>query len=219
MNREEGRFLPRPTIAVVTNRRLVPGVDALVAFAARAAGAGVELIHVRERDLPDRDLLSLVRQITGATDGTPAAVVVNERADVAMAGGAAGVHLRGDSVPAARVRAIVPPRFAIGRSVHSAGEAMAAERDGGLDYLVFGPVFETATKPGARGAGLGALEEVCRAVRLPVLAIGGVQADRAGELKAAGAAGIAAINMFVDADAGPGGLDALVGRLRRAFDT
>jgi thiamine-phosphate diphosphorylase len=219
MNWEEGGVLARPTIAVVTNRRRLRGVDALVAFAARAAGAGVGLIHVRERDLPDRDLLSLVRRIAAATDGTPAAIVVNERADVAMAGGAAGVHLRGDSAAAARVRTIVPPRFAIGRSVHSAAEAVAAERDGGLDYLVFGPVFETATKPGVRGAGLGALEEVCRAVRLPVLAIGGVQVGRAGELKAAGAAGIAAINMFVDADAGPGGLDALVDRLRRAFDT
>lgn len=212
-------MLRPPVVSLVTNRRLLGDVAGLVALAARAAHAGVTLIHVRERDLPDRELLSLVRRISSAAEGTTAAVLVNDRADIAVAAGAGGVHLRADSAPGARVRAIVPPAFVIGRSVHSVAEAVAAEQDGGVDYLVFGTVYESASKPEARGAGLGALEAVCRSVRLPVLAIGGVTLERVSELHAAGAAGIAAISMFVEADRQPGGLTSLVNRLRRAIDT
>jgi thiamine-phosphate pyrophosphorylase len=197
---------------------LVGGAAGLVAFAARAAHAGVTLIHVRERDLPDRELLTLARRISSAAEGTAAAILVNDRADIAVAAGAGGVHLRGDGAPAARVRGIVPPGFVIGRSVHSVADAIAAEQDGGVDYLVFGTVYGSASKPEVRGAGPGALAAVCRSVRLPVLAIGGVTPERASELHATGAAGIAAINMFVEADRQPGGLMSLVNRLR-AIDT
>ena len=101
-------------------------------------------------------------------------MLVNDRIDVALAAGAHGVHLRGDSLPAARARLMVPPAFIIGRSVHSREEAMRAQDGGGLDYLVFGTVFKTDSKPGLGVAGLDALSEVAAATRLPVLAIGGM---------------------------------------------
>ena len=209
---------PRPVLSLITDRRQLGGVGSLAGFAARAARAGVTLIQVRERDLSDREVLALARDIVNATSGSAAAILVNDRTDIALAAGAAGVHLRSDSAAASRVRAIVPASFVVGRSVHSVEEALAVERDGGVDYLVFGTVFESASKPGLPAAGLPALEEMCRRVRLPVLAIGGVTPARAAGVAAAGAAGVAGIGMFVEAG-NSGGLAPLVATLQRAFDT
>ena len=213
--------LRRPAICLVTDRRRLPSPqhDNLVRLAASAAAAGVDLIHLRERDLDDRSLLALARDVVRAAAG--ARVVVNDRADIAIAAGAAGVHLRADSVPASRLRAWVPEPFLIGRSIHSAEEAGRVE--GGLDYLVLGTVYPTASKPGRTGVvGLEALREACRATRLPVLAIGGITADRVTDIAAAGAAGFAAIGLFADlagADRGDNlhGLASLVADARRDF--
>jgi thiamine-phosphate pyrophosphorylase len=122
-------------------------------------------------------------------------VVVNDRADVALAAGASGVHLRADAVPAQRIRRLVGPGFVIGRSVHGASEAQTVAP--GADYLAMGTIFPTRSKgPDAPVAGLRGLEATCRAVNVPVLAIGGVTPDNAGAVAAAGAAGIAAIGLF-----------------------
>jgi thiamine-phosphate pyrophosphorylase len=181
-----------------------------------AAHAGIDLIQIRERDLPDRELWELVIQAVRETAGTSARVIVNDRLDVALAARAAGVHLRGDSYPAMRARALAPDEFLIGRSVHSADEAMVAARAGGLDYVVLGTVFPSAAK--ANGIGVDELARAVRAVHLPVLAIGGITRERAGDVARAGAAGIAAIGMFAAAGDRPA-LRALVQQLRRTFDT
>jgi len=111
---------------------------------------------------------------------------------------------------------MVPGEFLVGRSVHSVGEAMAAAADGGCDYLVFGTVFESQSKPAGHGvAGLGALAEVCAAVPLPVLAIGGMTVDRVPDIVRAGAAGLAAIGLF--AAGGERALRDTVGQIRLAF--
>lgn len=204
-----------PVFALVTDRRLYPAgrmPDAIHA----AAAAGVTLIQIRERDLGDRALLELTRAAIRAASGTGARVVVNERVDVALAAGAAGVHLRADSVAASRVRAIVPSGFVVGRSVHDVDEALCAARDGGCDYLLFGTVFASASKPaGHAAAGLEALARVCAAVRLSVVAIGGITGENAARVAAAGAAGVAGIRLFAASeDPGP-----TVDALRRAFDT
>jgi thiamine-phosphate pyrophosphorylase len=162
-----------------------------------AARAGAHLVQVRERDLEGAALVSLVRRCCDAVRGSRARVVVNDRLDVALAADAHGVHLRADSMPAARVRALCPPGFLVGRSVHARDEAVQAEAEGGLDYLIFGTLFPTASKPGRPAAGPGALASVVRAVRLPVLAVGGITADNLGGVGAAGAAGYAAIGLFV----------------------
>jgi thiamine-phosphate pyrophosphorylase len=136
-------------------------------------------------------------------------VVVNDRADIAIAAGAAGVHLREDSPPASRVRAAfaeasapnspkATQRFLIGRSVHSLAGIDAAVADGGCDYLLFGTVFPSEGKPGDHAvAGLDALREACARSRLPVIAIGGMNEARAAAARDAGAAGFAAVGLFM----------------------
>jgi thiamine-phosphate diphosphorylase len=104
-------------------------------------------------------------------------------------------------MPASRVRAIAPAGFLIGRSVHGVDEAARVSDEGGLDYLLFGSVFSTASKPGVAPAGGGVLTEVVESTTLPVLAVGGITTNTARGLAATGAAGLAAIGMF--ADAGP----------------
>ena len=181
-----------------------------------AARAGADLIQIREPQLSSRDLFDLTRRAVDGVRGTIARVLVNERADIAIAAGAAGVHLRGDSVAASRVRAIVAEGFVIGRSVHSVREARDADEDGGCDFVLFGTVFQSAGKPrGHRVAGIDELRLVSAAVRLPVLAIGGVIVDRVAEVAAAGAAGIAAIGLFDDVAS----IAATIARVRSRFDT
>jgi thiamine-phosphate pyrophosphorylase len=171
---------------------------ALVRGCGRAARAGATIIQVRERGLDDRALFDLTTAIVCETAASGAKVVVNDRLDIAMAGGAAGVHLPAHGAGAARVRAAAPAGFLIGRSVHTIEEAVAAERSAACDYLIFGTVFETIGKPaGHRAAGVEMLSRVCAAVSLPVVAIGGIVADRAREVAAAGAAGIAGIGFFL----------------------
>src|SRR5919109_4611680 len=177
-------------------------LDRVVASAVRAARAGVDLIQIRERGLEDRDLLELVERTLRETSPTGARTLVNDRVDVAIAAGAHGVHLPGRAMSAPAARSIAPDRFLIGRSVHSEAEAAAVEEKGGCDYLIFGSVFESASKsPGHPVAGLDALTRVCAAVALPVIAIGGITRSRITEVAAAGAAGVAAIGLFAEIEA------------------
>jgi thiamine-phosphate diphosphorylase len=185
-----------PVICLVTDRQRTGGPDGVVEQVAWAARAGVHLVQVRERDLEGRALTTLVQRCVEAARGSRTRVVVNDRLDVALAAGADGVHLRGDSMPASRVRAITPPGFLVGRSVHACDEAVSVEAAGGLDYLLFGTVFRTASKPDRVAAGTDVLATVASAARVPVLAIGGVTPDNLHEVAAAGAAGFAAIGLF-----------------------
>lgn len=194
----------------------------LVELVASAARAGVDLIQVRERDLDTRRLTALVRRCVEATRGTTARILVNDRADVAIAAGAHGVHLRADSVAAPAIRTLLPPPYVVGRSVHGVAEAALAARGGGLDYLIFGTLFGTPSKPGdAPLTSVRELAEACRVSHVPVLAIGGITIDKSRDVAQAGAAGVAAIGMFVP----PAGTQpdeyyrAVVTDLRRAFDT
>ena len=187
-----------PVICLITDRRR-GGEDATVDRLRWAADAGVHLVQVRERDLDGGPLTSLVRRCVDAVRGSRTRVLVNDRVDVALAAGAHGVHLRADSMPAARVRALCPAGFLVGRSVHARDEAIAAAAAGGLDYLLFGTVFATTSKPGRAPAGLDALAAVASAVTIPVLAVGGVTPDKVEQVVMAGAAGFAAIGMFAAA--------------------
>jgi thiamine-phosphate pyrophosphorylase len=182
---------------VTDRRRLGLTPSGLVACARRAADSGVAVIQIRERDLDGGALASLVREVVAAVAGTGAKVLVNDRADVAIAAGAHGVHLRGDSYPAPRVRAIAPAGFVLGRSVHTLEEIEAAAADRGCDYLMFGTVFPSAGKPAGHSvAGLDALREACRRSPLPVIAIGGIDPTRIADVENTGAAGFAGVGMF-----------------------
>jgi len=151
------------------------------------------MIQIRERDLSARELCSVIG--SAAERGN---ILVNDRADVAAAG-AAGVHLTTRSMPVAVVRAAFGSQIVIGASTHTRDEVEAAEA-GGVDFVVFGPVFETASKR-EYGApvGLDALELVASRSTIPVLALGGVKLSNYKRAIDAGAAGVAGISMFIEA--------------------
>jgi thiamine-phosphate pyrophosphorylase len=208
--------LARPIFCMVTD---VPAHahGPLLSSVAAAAHAGVNLIQIRDHEATARALTELTRAALKAVAGTAARVVVNDRLDVALAAGASGVHLRSESMPASRVRAVTPPGFLVGQSVHSVAEADAADAAGACDYLIFGTIFASTSKPaGHRSAGLEPLRSICARVRTPVLAIGGVSLANASEIAQAGSAGIAAISLFRQGSADQ--ISQAVGALRRAFD-
>ena len=202
--------MQRPIICLVTGG---PAERPLLDTIVEAARAGVDLVQIRERGLDDRALLDLTRAAVEATRDTPCRILVNDRFDVAVVAKAAGVHLRSDSFPATRIRAAAPEGFLIGRSVHEAAEA--AEVAPGCDYLIFGTVFSSASKPGTHPAGLAALRAACAAVHIPVLAIGGISTGNVSDVAAAGASGVAAIGLF----RGREPIASLVSIVRGRFDT
>ncbi|MBI1875589.1 MAG: thiamine phosphate synthase [Acidobacteria bacterium] len=211
-------------LCLVTDRRRLSGaygpteVERLVCQVEVAAEAGVDLVQVRERDLDGGPLAELVSRCLAVVGPSSTRLLVNERVDVAIACGAHGVHLRSDSMTASRVRAIAPPSFTIGRSVHSVGEAAGQTEAGGLDYLLLGAIFPPSGKPPGPGPlGTAALAEACRQTAVPVLAIGGVDFSRLPAIARIGAAGFAAIGLFADA-AGPRALAETVRQARKVFD-
>ncbi len=201
----------------ITDRRQFPGPAEdqrarLLAKIAEASRAGVDLIQLREKDLPACELERLARDAVRALGENAGPnrtrLLINSRADITIAAGADGVHLRGDDIAASEARVIFSkagvPSPVIGVSCHSLAEVRRAEENG-ASFVVFGPVFE---KSGASGQGLTALREICRktlaqgaeatvpSATLPVLALGGVTVENAGACLAEGAAGIAAIRLF-----------------------
>ncbi len=211
----------------MTDRRRLAGeagwdraCQCLVAQARYAVEAGVDVLQIREREVEARDLARLCREVVAIARGSRCRVVVNDRLDVALACGADGVHLRGDSIPPSIVRAVTPPGFLIGRSVHSEEEAAALS---GVDYLIAGTVWATDSKPGVPLLGPEGLASITRRVQVPVLAIGGVSLERLAAASAAGAAGVAAIGLFLGDQAELGcravTLSETVQTARRRFDT
>jgi thiamine-phosphate pyrophosphorylase len=199
-----------PGAAAPTAGAPFPAAAAAAWFTALAA-AGVDALQLREKDLDDRALHEATLQARAALP-RPTCLLVNGRADVALAAAADGVHLPAGGVPAGALRVRFGSDLLIGVSTHRLDEVEEA-RLAGADYVVFGPVYETPGKPGllapvgprglARAAGLG----------IPVYGLGGVTLDRFGEVAAAGAAGIAAIRLFQRLDE----LDRVVEAAREHF--
>ena len=212
--------LTLPCLMLVTDRLLCGGADGLIAAVEAAVQGGADAVQLREKDpdgrsLPPEDLLPLARRLRQATLGQ-ALLLVNGSLDVALASEADGVHLPESSPSVWRPREAVPvggQRFLVGRSVHSLEAARRAEAEG-ADYLVAGPVYETRSHPGREPAGLSLIEGITRRVRVPVLAIGGVNAGRVDEVVRAGASGVAVISAVLAA----ADRRAAAGDLRRALD-
>jgi len=179
-----------------------------------AVAAELSLIQIREKQLTARVLYELVVKSVALTRGTRTSLLVNDRVDVALTASADGVHLASESMPAADVRQLCSGEFLIGASTHSLAEAKAA-RDGGADFVLFGPVFETESKKGfGPPQGLEKLKEVSSELAaLPVLAIGGVTVENSVECFRGGASGVAAIRLFGDASK----LSEIVTAVRQAF--
>jgi thiamine-phosphate pyrophosphorylase len=208
-----------PLLCYVTDRRgltqqnTANSLQALTRKIEEIAAAGIDWVQIREKDLSAADLALLTRESLriasqySANRSSPIRVLVNDRLDVAIAERASGVHLGEKSLPVSEAKRLVESAlrkqtidrsFLIGASCHSVETAQAAQRDG-ANYIFFGPVFATPAKA-AFGApqGLARLAEICRAIAIPVLAIGGITVQNAVSCIGAGAAGIAAIRLFQD---------------------
>ena len=208
-----------PILCYVTDRKTLPlppdqGATAvLLNKIANVAAAGADWIQIREKDLSGTACSALVREAVRSSSrptvgAKPASrIIVNDRLDVALAEHAGGAHLGETSVPLANAKRFVlqaqrdgklASDFMLGVSCHSLDAAQSAAA-GGADYLFFGPIFSTPSKT-RFGApqGLDRLAQVCAAVRIPVLAIGGITLENAASCLACGAAGIAAIRLFQD---------------------
>lgn len=201
----------------ITDRKAFPGDESarrkrLLEKIEEAARAGVDLIQLREKDLPIRDLEGLARdvqqtveRVARETPNPATCLLINSRLDVALAVGAGGVHLRSDDISARDARAVADNffsrnrkldtrTFVVGVSCHRLDEIRRAEEQA-ADFAVLAPVFEKKDAPQAGAVGLEVLREACRG-KLPVFALGGVTAENARACIDAGATGIAAIRLF-----------------------
>lgn len=186
-----------------------------LALALELAAAGATLLQLRGKSLAAGALTSLAGRMVAELSPRGARVIVNDRADVALASGAAGVHVGDEDLPVAAARDVLGAGAIIGYSTHSIEDVEAAENLP-ADYLGFGPVFASPTKAGVREPrGVDALEAACRASRIPVVAIGGVTLASASACWHAGAASVAVISE-VERAASPAALvRAYLGAARR----
>lgn len=158
--------------------------------------AGVTWVQIREKHLPARTLFDLVGAARKLPNPHGSKILVNSRVDVALAAGADGAHLPAASPAAPIWRRIVPAGFLIGVSCHSVEDVREAQ-DEGADYALFGPVFAPISKSGGiEPRGLEDLARAAAAVRMPVLALGGVTRENSAACISAGAAGVAGISLF-----------------------
>lgn len=165
-----------------------------------AVVAGLPAIQLRERDLPTDELLPLLQEIQSITTPQAVPLIVNDRVDLMMAFDLAGVHLRSDSLPIHPVRTVIGPRRLVGISTHSVSDVEQANQSG-ADYVVFGPIFDTPSKRSfGPPQGLTMLTEVCRRSSIPVFAIGGITCERVGDVRRAGAHGVAVIGALLTRD-------------------
>ncbi len=185
--------LPTPTLMLVTDRRLAGGEDALVRAVTKAVEGGVNVVQLREKDLPPAELLPLACRLREVTAGR-ALLLVNGPLAVALEAGADGVHLPEDAPIIERLST----RFVVGRSVHSL-EAAHHAADEGVDYLVVGPVYGTRSHSGSAAAGIAPIKRITAAVSVPVIGIGGITDANAANVVRAGASGIAVISAILAA--------------------
>jgi thiamine-phosphate pyrophosphorylase len=180
--------LPDPPLLLVTDRRQAR--RPLAAIVAAAFGAGCRWISLREKDLPDDEQVPLLRTLLPIARRHGGRLMLHGEAALAKLAGADGVHLPSDS-NAAAARALMGPGKLVGVSIHTVTEAEAIDPRA-ADYAVAGPAFETPSKPGyGPEIGRKGLREIARASRVPLLAIGGINAARIGEVIATGCAGVA----------------------------
>ncbi|MBR6259137.1 MAG: thiamine phosphate synthase [Oscillospiraceae bacterium] len=167
--------------------------------AEEALKGGVTCLQLREKALPDDELLAEAEEIKGLCRAYGALFIINDRADIALLIGADGVHVGAEDEAVASVRKKAGPDFIIGATAKTIEEARAAER-AGADYLGVGAVFPSPTKQNARRITPEKLREICAAVKIPAVAIGGITAENIREIYGSGIAGAAVISAVFGAE-------------------
>lgn len=180
------------SIYLVTDEGCLQG-RALLDCVREALEGGVTLVQYRAKTASNAEMYNEALQLKALCDSFKVPLIINDRLDIAMAVGAAGVHLGQDDLPCAAARKILGENYIIGVSAHNPAEAKAALQSG-ADYLGCGAVFGTATKADVKKLGTDGLAAICREKRLPVVGIGGVTADNYREVRAAGADGAAIVS-------------------------
>lgn len=187
-----------PPLYLITDRTRVPGGD-LPAAVLAAVSAGVRMVQLREKDLPARDLLTLAKRLRAITGQHHATLLINGRADVAMAAGADGVHLPGHNPPVEAMRRLLGETALIGVSTHTEAE-IAAAGAAGADFVTFGPVFDTLSKRGMGvPAGVDGLTKAVSGAGLPVYALGGIHLPEMPAVLHSGCHGVAVISEIMAA--------------------
>jgi thiamine-phosphate pyrophosphorylase len=185
-----------PTLCLITDRKRC-GESPLEAVVDEAIKGGVNLVQLREKDLPAGELLALTARVREVTRGR-AVLIINDRLDVALAAGADGVHLPENGLPVAIARWLLGQHVLIGRSVHSEEAAIEAEQ-AGAEYVQLGTIYATESKPDAKPAGPDLVRKVSGALNIPILAVGGVRAENVAEVIEAGASGVSVISAILGA--------------------
>jgi len=203
-----------PTLCLITDRHRCGGTE-LEAVVKAAIEGGVNVVQLREKDLPAGELFSLGMRLREVTRGK-ALLLINDRVDVAQACGADGVHLPENGLPTSIARWVMGRNALVGCSVHSVEAAAQAERDG-ADLVQLGTIFVSPSKPDSPPVGPELLREVADVVSVPVLAVGGVTRENAAEVIAAGASGAAVISAICGADDPKAAARALVEAMTEAW--
>lgn len=210
-----------PIIYLITSGETTPQTtpqskdfSLLLRLVQAAVAAQIDLIQLREKNLPTKILFDLTTKGAEIVRASHTRLLVNDRADVALAAGASGVHLTSHSINTSVIRRTFGAEFLIGVSTHSLEEVERA-RDDGADFVVYGPVFETASKlVYGEPAGIESLQQVtAKSGSFPVLALGGVALDNVADCFRAGASGVAAIRLLDNPDL----LAGVVRKIRERF--
>lgn len=191
-------MIPVPRLHLISDRHQCP-IDRFVEVARIAANAGVDAVHIRERDISDDEVIDLARILRPELRAAGCALLLNDSVDLVELTEADGVQLPERSVSPEQARQILPQGSLIGVSVHSADFAIRAESEG-ADFVIAGHVFETGSKPGQSGRGLEFINDVSSAVRIPVIAIGGISPENSGSVVRAGAHGVAVMSAILRSD-------------------
>ena len=203
--------LQNAKLYVIVDRAALGGRDP-VETAAAAMRGGADVIQWRDKQAPNGEFLETARRLREQTRKQDVLFIVNDRVAVALRVQADGVHVGHEDLPVPEVRALVGNSMLIGRSTHSIEEALEAERQG-ADYIGVGPVFATPTKPGVRAVGLELVRQVREKVRIPWVAIGGIDLENAGLVSSAGAACVAVVRAVAAASDPEAAARSLKGKL------
>lgn len=189
--------IPIPSLCFVTNRSICHKKSLLDQINGAVKG-GVNIVQLREKDLPARTVFKLASELRSVVK-YPSLLFINDRIDIALACGADGIQLSETSLPVKIARRLTGPSMLIGRSVHDLDTAISAESDG-ADLIILGSIFDTPSHPGIHGKGLEFVEQVAHIIKIPTIGIGGIDKHNIGDVVRTGAIGAAVTRALMESD-------------------